>query len=104
MVYHTGLERLGPYVLTRPLGPGGMADVYLAFDWERRRPVVVKVLKAEFLSDSALLRFDRELKVGLGLRHPHLVATLAGGLIEGRPYLVMEYGGETDLQRLVDDR
>jgi len=71
-------ERLDHYVITEPLGAGGMGEVYRATDERLGREVAIKVLSAEFASDAErLARFEREAKVLASLNHPN-IATLYG--------------------------
>ena len=52
---------LGPYRIERFLAAGGMGEVYRARDTRLDRIVAIKVLPAEFASDSQFReRFDRE--------------------------------------------
>jgi len=97
---------IGPYQLVRPLGRGGMAEVYLATGFgaagfERR--VAIKTLAPEHADDVALQHaLVREALLGGQLHHRNLVATLAFGLDDGY-YLVLEYVDGGDLARLLDD-
>nr|MDP9362158.1 protein kinase [Acidobacteriota bacterium] len=55
--------KLGPYRIEKPLGSGGMGDVYLAKDTRLDRQVAIKVLPREFSEDAQLKqRFQREAK------------------------------------------
>ena len=96
---------IGPYQLVRPLGRGGMAEVYLATGFgaagfERR--VAIKTLAPEHADDVALQHaLVREALLGGQLHHRNLVATLAFGLDDGY-YLVLEYVDGGDLARLLD--
>jgi serine/threonine-protein kinase len=71
-------ETLGNYVISEPLGAGGMGEVYRATDTRLGREVAIKVLPEEFAADAGRLsRFDREAKVLASLNHPN-IATLFG--------------------------
>jgi serine/threonine protein kinase len=80
------------YHLLEPLGEGGMATVYLAFDTRLERRVALKVIRTDYSTDSQFLkRFDREARVLARLSHPHIVQVLDVGEHAGMPYVVMEY-------------
>ena len=54
-------DRLGPYVIERLVGRGGMGIVYRARDTRLDRTVAIKVLPPELSADSARReRFNRE--------------------------------------------
>ena len=82
----------GRYELHRPLGRGGMADVFLARDQLLDRPVAVKVLFPEFATDPSFVeRFRREATAAANLSHPHIVGVYDWGEAGGTYYIVMEY-------------
>ena len=67
--------RIGPYVVTAPLGAGGMGEVFRARDTRLDRDVALKILPAEFASDpERLMRFEREAKTLAALNHPNIAA------------------------------
>lgn len=83
----------GRYVLVRPLGDGAFGDVWLATD-ERlgRRPVAIKVLRAEHLTSEAMVqRFQNEAVALAYLQHPNIVGAIDRGVYGALPYFVMEY-------------
>lgn len=85
---------LGPYLLVRELGRGGMGAVYQAIrsDGEFLQTVAVKLVKRGMDSDAIVQRFKAERQILAGLSHPNIGALLDGGTSpDGRPYLVMEY-------------
>ena len=82
----------GRYELHRPLGRGGMADVYLARDQLLDRPVAMKVLFPEFATDPAFVeRFRREATAAANLNHPNIVGVYDWGEADGTYFIVMEY-------------
>jgi serine/threonine protein kinase len=78
----------GRYRVERPLGHGGMAEVYLAHDEELRRQVAVKVLAGD---GSFRERFLREARLSGRLSHANVVKVYDAGESDGRPFIVMEY-------------
>jgi len=74
--------------LVRPLGAGGMGEVFLAED-DTLGEVVVKVMHSHLAPENAdRLRMEGE---ALGrLRSPHIVALHRWGVVNNRPYLVMD--------------
>src|SRR5574344_334854 len=82
----------GRYEIIKPIGFGGMADVYLARDVLLDRRVAVKVLKDQFLKDkSQLAQFEREAKSAARLIHPSIINIYDVCEEEGIHYIVMEY-------------
>src|SRR5918996_3473205 len=80
------------YQITRKLGSGGMANVYLAEDQELGRRVAIKVLDDRHASDNQFVeRFRREAKNAAGLSHPNIVSIYDRGEAEGSYYIAMEY-------------
>jgi len=77
----------------RPVGRGGMADIYRATDADLGRSVAVKVLAEHCAEDDDIRqRFLREALAAARLSgDPHTVTIYDVGESDGRPYLVMEY-------------
>jgi formylglycine-generating enzyme required for sulfatase activity/serine/threonine protein kinase len=83
------LSSIGRYQVIRPLGSGGMADVYLARDPDLEREVAIKVPTLERLSDEALERFKVEARAVARLEHPAIVPLYDYGSQDRQPFLVM---------------
>jgi eukaryotic-like serine/threonine-protein kinase len=82
----------GRYELHRPLGRGGMAEVFLARDQLLDRPVAVKVLFSEFATDPSFVeRFRREATAAANLSHPNIVGVYDWGEADDTYFIVMEY-------------
>ena len=80
------------YRIIRPLGEGGMAEVYLAEDLQQNRPVALKVLPlSAYKNDTARRRFKREASLVSSLNHPNIVRVFGIEESQGLPFLVMEY-------------
>ncbi len=80
------------YTLSRHLTQSSTSEVYAATDVKTNRRVAIKLSRAD-LTDAAdaAARMQTERNVGRGLRHPHLVSILDGGVLEsGQAWLVRE--------------
>ena len=87
-------EWVGPYQLERPLGSGGMAEVWLAqrADGAFKRQVALKLPMLPNLRQDLARRFARERDILAGLEHPNIARLYDAGVTpEGLPYLAMEY-------------
>ena len=90
---HPGAH-VGPYLLERLLGEGGMGQVWLAqrADGLYERRVAVKLLRPGLADPSLTIRFVRERQILARLTHPHIARLLDAGIDrEGKPYLALEY-------------
>jgi serine/threonine-protein kinase len=94
----------GKYILEEFLG-GGMAHVYRAKDKVLGRTVAVKILTDQSASDSeAKNRFLREAKTAGNIDHENIIHIYDFGVIDGRPYMVMEFLRGGDLRRAITDQ
>jgi tRNA A-37 threonylcarbamoyl transferase component Bud32 len=83
-------ETFGSYRIMEPLGRGGMASVYKAYEAALDRYVALKVLPGEFLHDETFAeRFRREAKVVARLEHPNIIPIHAFGIEGGIPWMAM---------------
>ena len=86
-------ERFGPFAFVRPIGAGGMGEV-----WEGRRDdglfeqrVAIKLIQPR-LQVRAAEAFAAERRILARLEHPGIARLIDGGMTaDGRPCLVMEY-------------
>jgi len=86
------------YRILRPLGAGGMGQVFLAEDTRLDRKVALKLLPAEVASDPVRRqRFLTEAKAASALNHPNVcVVHEVGEAADGRLFITMEFlDGET---------
>ena len=84
-------EWLGPSVIERLLGRGGMGEVYRATDTNLKRHVAIKVLPAAVSADAdRLARFQREAEVLAALNHPNIAHIHGLEKSDGIFALVME--------------
>ena len=87
-----GGGRVGPYVLLRPIGRGGMGVVHLARDSRDSRLVALKALPGRLLQSEAMRqRFRREAHAVQALRHPGIVPLFEAGETDGVPWFTMEW-------------
>ena len=77
------------YTITRELGAGGMATVYLAHDLKHDRDVAIKVLHPDLGAALGSERFLSEIKTTARLQHPHILPLLDSGEAAGLLYYVM---------------
>jgi serine/threonine protein kinase len=94
------------YSLTKLIGSGGMAEVYLAHDQELDRDVAFKVLRNQYSDDEQFVeRFKREARNAALLSHPNIIAVHDQGKTEnGAYYMVMECAsGGTLKERILRD-
>ncbi|MGI9107016.1 MAG: protein kinase domain-containing protein [Pyrinomonadaceae bacterium] len=82
----------GKYRLDQLIGRGGMGAVYEGTHLELDRPVAVKMLLPDSVSDAqALERFRREARAAARITHPNVANTYDyGALDDGEAYLIME--------------
>jgi serine/threonine-protein kinase len=93
------------YSILRPLGSGGMADVYLAKHPRLPRRDALKILAKGMTADDEFReRFNREADMAATLFHPHIVAVHDRGEFDGQLWIAMDYVEGTDAARLVKER
>ena len=80
----------GRYTVRRELGAGGMARVFVARDLAHDRDVALKVLSFD-LDETAIARFQREIRVVAALAHPRIVPLFDSGIAAGHPWFTMPY-------------
>jgi tetratricopeptide (TPR) repeat protein len=106
-----GLPRAAPlaadaiagYEILEELNRGGQGIVYRALQLSTRREVAVKVLReGPYAAPAVRRRFEREVEVVAGLRHPDIVTIFDSGVTaDGRQYVVMDYVRGQRLDRYV---
>ncbi|HBC63594.1 MAG TPA: hypothetical protein DC058_20575 [Planctomycetaceae bacterium] len=100
-------KKLGEFHLLRPLGSGGMAEVYLAEQTSLQRKVAVKVMKPSLMAHSGqdmLARFKQEAMMAAGLNHPNIVQVYTIGEEQGLHYIAQEFVQGSDLATLMRER
>ena len=84
-------RQLGPYVLRKVVGRGGMGAVYAAEDTQAGGTAAVKVLSPALASDTNFReRFSDEIESLKKLHHPNIVQLLGYGEQDGQLFYAME--------------
>lgn len=87
-----GDTAFGSYGLERPLGKGGMAEVFLARHATLKRAAAVKILSEPNPDAATIARFEREARLASQLGHPNTIQVFDyGETPDGRLYYAMEY-------------
>ncbi len=96
------VETVSHYRLIELLGRGAMGEVWLAEDMQLPRKVAVKFLARHLAADrDAVERLLREAQAAASVDHPAVVTVYESGVVDGRPYLIMQrVEGETLEERL----
>lgn len=91
-------QQLGNYRLTRLLGGGGFAQVYLGEHIYLSTQAAIKVLHSQLTSDNVEW-FRTEARTIARLVHPHIVRVLDFGVDGLTPFLVMDYAPNGSLRQ-----
>jgi len=100
----TAGSNIGPYRIIEPVGRGGMASVFKAYEASLDRYVALKVLPPEFLHDPNFAeRFRREAQTVARLEHPQIIPIFAYDIDAetGTPWMAMRLIGRTAHQGLL---
>ncbi len=90
-----GMTRIGPYLLTKKIAQGGMAELFLA-DYLRedgfRKTVAVKKVLPHLADNRDFIdMFIREARLAALLQHPNVVQIADFGKIQNAYFIAMEY-------------
>ena len=103
----TNLQRstLGHYKIIKPIGSGGMGEVFLAEDPRLGRRVAIKLLPRSFVKDpSRIYRFRQEARAASSISHPNIAHIYEIGVDAGYYFTSMEFIDGITLRRLMDQR
>lgn len=85
---------LGRYTLVRLIDKGGMGEVWAAEQDQPKRPVALKLVRSDRVSDSYVRRIAYEAEILGRLRHPGIAQVYDAGLVtignREHPFIVME--------------
>lgn len=91
-------QQLGNYRLTRLLGQGGFAEVYLGEHIHLNTLAAVKVLHTQLATED-VESFRAEARTVARLEHPNIVRVLEFGIEGTIPFLVMSYAPNGSLRQ-----
>lgn len=86
----------GRFEVERHVADGGMGSIFRARDHRTNKRVAIKVLHDLGAQDR--VRFFREARLLAEIRHPRIVSYISLGLVDGEPYLVLEWLEGHDLK------
>ncbi len=95
-------QTLGHYRIESKLGEGGMGVVYKALDSHLDRPIAIKVLRPEAVTNpERKRRFVQEAKAASALNHPNILHIYDIDQSGGVDFIAMEYVEGQTLDRLI---
>jgi len=93
------------YRLDEPIGRGGMAVVYRAFDRRLHRRVALKILAPELARDREFrLRFIRESRAAAAVDHPNIIPIFEAGEASGVLFIAMRFVHGNDVRTLIESQ
>ncbi|MDV3125863.1 serine/threonine protein kinase [Mycobacterium sp. 21AC1] len=98
-------ETFAGFRIIRPLGSGGMGEVYLAAHPRLPRRDALRVLPEGWPAEPEYrMRFRREAELASTLWHPGIVGVHGSGEYDGRLWISTDFVDGQDLGHLLDDR
>jgi eukaryotic-like serine/threonine-protein kinase len=97
----SGGQRFGAYEIVRPIGKGGMGQVYEAEEVDSGRRIALKLLSRGLGDEEERERFLREGRLAASLSHPNCVYVFGTTEIQGFPVIAMELVPHGTLKDLV---
>ena len=97
-------DKIGPYLLKRKLGQGGMGSVFEAVHESSGQQVALKLLTSGTVSSSeeSVQRFRRESQIAASINHPRSTFVYESGQHNDQIYITMELMPGGTLQDVVD--
>ena len=98
-------EIIERYKLIKPIGKGGMGQVWLAEQQEPvRRQVALKLMQSELVSRQMVARFESERQALAIMDHPNITKVIGGGQTKKQlPYYVMELVNGVPITQYCDE-
>jgi serine/threonine-protein kinase len=95
-------DRIGQYEILRPIGAGGMGEVYCARDEKLGRQVALKIVPAELAENAeAMRRFEQEARSASALNHPNIVTIYEINRSDAFSWIAMELIDGDDLRTIM---
>ncbi len=96
------LKVVGDYTLIKPIGIGGMGEVFLAEQKSMQRIVALKILLPALVNNkSSLDRFFREVRTLAKIEHPNIAQAIEAGIEDDICYFSMMYIKGEDLSSVI---
>ncbi len=93
------------YAVAAKIGSGGMGEVFKAKDLSLGREVALKFLSSTMSGDETAMKFFlREARSSAALNHPVIVTIYDIGVLDGRPFIAMEFVDGTDLSTRLEQQ
>ncbi len=93
---------IGGFVTMKPLGVGGMGEVWLAKQKAMDRMVALKILSPKYTNDEEFVgRFMSEVKFSAKLEHPNIVTAFDAGIENDIHYLAISYVEGMQLEQVL---
>lgn len=96
-------EQIGPFLIKRKLGQGGMGAVFLGEHKDMGFLAAVKIITAHPGDLDAVARFKREVQITITVRHPNIIHTFGADLDHNPRYIALEYIEGDKLDKAVHD-
>ncbi|HZI47711.1 MAG TPA: serine/threonine-protein kinase, partial [Pyrinomonadaceae bacterium] len=98
-------QQLENYRIVRPIGSGGMGEVYLAEDLRLKRKVALKLLPPHFtVNPDRVRRFEREARAASALNHPNIVTIYEIGHSNTTHFIATEFVDGKTLRQLINEK
>ena len=98
-------QQIENYRIIRPLGSGGMGEVYLAEDITLKRKVALKLLPPHFtVNADRVRRFEREARAASALNHPNIVTIYEIKQSDATHFITTEFVDGKTLRQMMNEK